>query len=143
MSAGFHLAGAHWRPRPVLASLLLTGFLIAACQTFVEHQEAEHNAAVELNHVELIVDTSDLTVPYDKLGTLSYTEPVSGETIDTEHINEKLREMAIARWGQQVDAVILVSDKIGGAPPTISVTGETVRIKGECPGCRHSLAPPG
>ena len=95
------------RPRPVLASLLLTGFLIAACQTFVEHQEAEHNAAVELNHVELIVDTSDLTVPYDKLGTLSYTEPVSGETIDTEHINEKLREMAIARWGQQVDAVFL------------------------------------
>jgi len=131
------------RLRPVLASLLLTGFLIAACQTFVEHQEAEHNAAVELNHLELIVDTSDLTLPYDKLGTLSYTEPVSGETIDTEHINEKLREMAIARWGQQVDAVILVTNKIGGAPPTISVTGEAVRIKGECSGCRHSLAPPG
>jgi len=77
---------------------LLTAFLTAAGQTYVEHQEAEHKAAVELNHVELIVDTSDLTVPYDQLGTLSYTEPVSGEAIDTEHINEKLREMAIARW---------------------------------------------
>ena len=131
------------RPRPILVSLLLTGFLIAACQTYVEHQKAEHKAAVELNHLELIVDTSDLTVPYDKLGTLSYTEPLSGETIDTEHINEKLREMAIARWGQQVDAVILVTNKLGGAdPPTISVTGEAVRIKGECTSCRHSLAPP-
>ena len=125
----------------LLSAALLTG----ACQAYVQQQETERRAAVEQNHLELMVYTSDLTEPYDKLGTLSYTEPVSGESIASEHINEKLRQMAIARWGQQVDAVILVTNQIGGAdPPTISVTGEAVRIRGECSGCRHSLAaPPG
>jgi hypothetical protein len=125
--------------------LLPPALLLGACQAYVQQQEIEHRAAVEQNHLELMVYTSDLTEPYDKLGTLGYTEPVSGESIDSDHINEKLRQLAIARWGQQVDAVILVTSKIGGAdPPTISVTGEAVRINGECSGCRHSLAaPPG
>jgi hypothetical protein len=40
-----------------------------------------------------------------------HTDPLNGETIDTEHINEKLRDMAIARWGQQVDAIIHITTK--------------------------------
>ena len=117
--------------------------LVAACQSYVQQQEVQHQANVEQDHLRLIVDTSDLTEPYEKLGQLSYSDPLNGETIDTEHINEKLRQMAIERWGQQVDAIILVTTKVGGADTsTISVTGEAVRIKGPCAGCRHNYSAP-
>lgn len=117
--------------------------LVAACQSYVQQQEAQHQANVEQDHLRLMVYTSDLTEPYEKLGQLSYSDPLNGETIDTEHINEKLRQMAIERWGRQVDAIILVTTKVGGADTsTISVSGEAVRIKGPCAGCRHNYSAP-
>jgi hypothetical protein len=117
--------------------------LVAACQSYVQQQQAQHQANLEQDHLRLMVYTSDLTEPYEKLGQLSYSDPLNGETIDTEHINEKLRQMAIERWGQQVDAIILVSTKVAGADTsTISVSGEAVRIKGPCVGCRHNYSGP-
>jgi N-acetylglutamate synthase/N-acetylornithine aminotransferase len=119
--------------------------LVAACQSYVQQQEVQHKVDVEQDHLRLMVYTSDLTEPYEKLGDLSYSDPLNGETIDTDHINEKLRQMAIERWGQQVDAIILVTTKVGGTDTsTISVTGEAVRIQGACAGCRHNYSePPG
>jgi hypothetical protein len=136
------------RPRystfPAMFAAMFLAMSLAACQTLVQQQkakvEAEHKIDVKLDKLRLMVYTSDLNEPYDKLGELSYTDPLNGDTIDTEHINEKLRQMAIARWGTQVDAIILVATKVGGAdPPTISVTGEAIRMKGACSGCRHSF----
>ena len=116
---------------------------MAACQSYVQQQEVQHKVNVEQDRLRLMVYTSDLTEPYEKLGDLSYTDPLNGETIDTDHINEKLREMAIERWGQQVDAIILVTTKVGGTDTsTISVTGEAVRMKGPCTGCRHNSSAP-
>jgi hypothetical protein len=136
--------------RAVLAATLaamLSATCLSACQTLIQKQqakvEAEHKIEVKLDTLRLMVYTSDLNEPYEKLGELSYTDPLNGDTIDTEHINEKLRQMAIARWGTQVDAIILVTTKVGGAdPPTISVTGEAIRMKGACSGCRHSFPMP-
>ncbi len=103
--------------------------LMAACESYVQQQEVQHQVNVEQDHLRLMVYTSDLTEPYEKLGHLSYSDPLNGETIATDHINEKLRQMAIERWGQQVDAIILVTTKVGGAETsTISVTGEAVSI---------------
>jgi hypothetical protein len=73
--------------------------LMAACQSYVQQQEVQHKVDVEQDHLRLMVYTSDLTEPYEKLGDLSYSDPLNGETIDTDHINEKLRQMAIERWG--------------------------------------------
>jgi hypothetical protein len=117
--------------------------LMAACQSYVQQQEVQRKINLEQDHLRLMVYTSDLTEPYEKLGHLGYSDPLNGETIDTDHINEKLRQMAIDRWGQQVDAIILVTTKVGGADAsTISVTGEAVRIKGPCSGCRHNYSAP-
>jgi hypothetical protein len=131
---------------PILAAILAT-ISLAACQTLIQKEkaqaEAEHKIDVKLDKLRLMVYTSDLNEPYEKLGKVSYTDPLNGDTIATEHINEKLRQMAIARWGSQVDAIILVTTKVGGGDsPTISVTGEAIRIKGACSGCRHSLPMP-
>jgi len=122
-------------------------FLMVGCEAAVQQYQdilaGGHNADVEQDRLRLMVYTSDLAVPYRKLGDLSYTDPLSGETIDTDHINEKLRQMAIARWGQQADAIIHVTTKVGGADTaTISVTGEVVKLKDPCSGCRHNVASP-
>ena len=138
------------RPRPVRIALrakflaiVPAMLLVAACQSYVQQQEIQRQVNLEQDHLRLMVYTGDLTEPYDKLGHLSYSDPLNGETIDTEHINEKLRQMAIERWGRQVDAIILVTTKVGGAEAsTISVTGEAVRIKEPCAGCRHNYSAP-
>jgi hypothetical protein len=126
-----------------LLPMSLAMFAMSACQAYVQQQEAAHKASVEQDHFRVMVYTSDLDAPYEKLGDLSYTDPLNGETIASGHINEKLRQMAIASWGQQVDAIIHVSTKVGGTnAESISVTGEAVRVKGPCPGCRHNVRSP-
>jgi hypothetical protein len=122
-------------------------FLMAACASYIQQQRAiverSRKARVEDDRLRLMIYTSDITEPYDKLGELSYTDQLNGETIATDHINDKLRDMAIARWGQQVDAIIHVTTKIGGTDTTtISVKGEAVRITSPCSGCRHNTSTP-
>ena len=134
---------------PFLSTLiaLAATLLVPACSSYIQQQraivEGSRKARVEDDRLRLMIYTSDITEPYDKLGELSYTDPLDGETIETDHINSKLREMAIARWGQQVDAIIHVTTKVGGTDTTtISVKGEAVRLKGPCLPCRHNTSAP-
>ena len=124
--------------------MLITALAAAACASYMQQQQQAQQQKIQEDRLRLSVYTSDLTATYQKLGTLSYTDPLNGDTIESDHINEKLRQMAIARWGRQVDAVILVKTKVDADGSTISVSGEAIRMTGECPGCRHSQpAPPG
>lgn len=82
------------------AAMLLTVLTtIAGCQAYAQQQQAARQEKIEQDRLRLSVYTSDLTAPYQKLGTISYTGPLNGETIESDHINEKLRRMAIVRWG--------------------------------------------
>ncbi len=135
------------RPLGPAMIALAAMLLMAACSSYIQQQraivESSNKARVEDDRLRLMIYTSDITEPYEKLGELSYTDPLNGETIHTEHINEKLRDLAIARWGQQVDAIIHVTTKVGGTnTTTISVKGEAVRIKSPCSGCRHNTSSP-
>jgi hypothetical protein len=144
------------RPRPATAMrrrlvpamiALAAMFLMAACASYIQQQrgivESSRKARIDDDRMRLMIYTSDITEPYAKLGELSYTDPLNGETIGTDHINSKLRDMAIARWGQQVDAIIHVTTKVGGTDTTtISVKGEAVRITSTCSGCRHNTSTP-
>jgi hypothetical protein len=121
--------------------------LMASCMSYIQQQralvEGARKARVEDDRLRLMIYTSDISEPHEKLGELSYTDPLNGETIGTDYINSKLREMAIARWGQQVDAIIDVTTKVGGTDTTtISVKGEAVRITSPCSGCRHNTSAP-
>ncbi len=129
------------------AMVLAATLCIPACQAYVQQRQAERQAerqaAIQADHGRILIYTGDVQRPYDKLGDLAYTEPLNGETIGSHHINERLREMAIARWGNSVDAIIHVSTKVGGtATTTISVSGEAVELKGDCNGCRHAMPLP-
>jgi hypothetical protein len=135
----------------VRLAALLAAACITACQSVVQEQRRREQIQTRLNVVldrqRILVMTGDSQWQYSKLGDLSYTEPLNAETIDTTHINEKLRRMAIARWGDQVDAIVQVKTNPSADATTITASGVAIRIEGDCAFCRHgyqkSIVPPG
>ena len=73
----------------------------------------------------------------------SYSEPFSPDAIDSTHINEKLRDLALAKWGRQVDAIVHITTKVGSDASTLTVSAAAVRIKSDsCSYCRHNNEAP-
>jgi hypothetical protein len=96
-----------------------------------------------LDRQRILMSTGGLDDPYDKLGDLSYSEPFSPEAIDSTHINEKLRDLALAKWGRQVDAIVHITTKVGSDASTLTVSAAAVRIKSDrCSYCRHNNESP-
>lgn len=133
---------------PGLAAIALAAALgAAACQAM---QTQQHNTPemiqqgnAMLDRQRILMSTGGLDDPHDKLGDLSYTEPFSPDAIDSTHINEKLRDLAVAKWGRQVDAIIHVTSKVGGNASTLTVSAVAVRVKSDsCSYCRHNNASP-
>jgi hypothetical protein len=132
------------------AALLAASLSLGACQSVIQQEQQQEQMQRHLNIVvdrqRIFVTTGDLSQQYSKLGDLSYTEPLNADSIDTTHINEKLRRMAIAKWGDQVDAIIHVDSKPNADATTITASGEAISVKGDCAFCRHgyqkSIVPP-
>ncbi len=129
------------------SALAAAAFALAGCAAYQQQQQHLSQAQMQQGNVMLdrervLMSTGNIDNPYQKLGDLSYTEPLSPDAIDSTRINQRLREMAIARWGRQVDAVIHISSKIGDDARTMTVTGEAVEVTGNCSFCRHNHASP-
>ncbi len=87
----------------------------------------------------LPVQSTDLAQPHQDLGTLEYDEAYTPEAIDDDHIDEKLRMMAVQRWGTNVDAVVLVKTSLSPDRSTVSVSAEGAHLNGPaCSICRAS-----
>lgn len=118
---------------------------MAACQAAIQQQEQRkaeiHYFNATVDRQRILVSTGDLSNPHEKLGDLSYTEPLNADTIDSTHINEKLRKMAIEKWGTQVDALIDVKSTPSADATMITGSGEAVRVIGDCNFCRHNYTP--
>jgi len=117
-------------------SLVVLAILLGGCAAQQERVERERKTVVEFNESQVIVMTGDLNQSYKILGQINYTDLVSGETIDTNHINARLRRMAIDRYQDQVDAIIRVASTTNSSGGFV-VSAEAVEIKGPCSFCRH------
>jgi hypothetical protein len=132
---------------PVAAFMAALAVALAGCQAYQQQQQVLSQEQIQqgntmLDRQRILMSTGGIDDPYQKLGELSYTEPLSPDAIDSTHINQKLREMAIAKWGRQVDAVIHISSKVGADATTMTVSGEAVQVTGNCSYCRHNHASP-
>ena len=118
---------------------------MAACQAAIQKQQEQKAIAMKLNTTldrqRILMSTGDLSNPHEKLGDLSYTEPLNSDNIDTTHINEKLRHMAIDKWGNQVDAIINVKSTPSADATMITASCVAVRVIGDCNFCRHNYTP--
>ena len=119
---------------------------MAACQAAIQQQQEKkaqihyYNATVDRDRI--LISTGDLSNPHEKLGALSYTEALTADNIDSTHINDKLRQMAIDKWGTQVDALIDVKSTPSADATMITASGEAVRVIGDCDFCRHNFIMP-
>jgi len=128
------------------AALLTAGMsLLAACSSEVEQQQPPPQSQhviikatdKALDRDRLQVQTGNLALPYDQLGELDYTEPFSPRSIDDDYIDDKLRTMAMQKWGAQVDAVIDIKTALSADASEVSVTAQAVKVRGDCSFCRH------
>lgn len=124
----------------LLAAVLCIGSF-TACHSIVASQERRERIQKHINIVvdreRIFVTTGDLNLKHKKLGEMSFTEPLNANTIDPAYINKKLRRMAILKWGDQVDAIIHVSNKTSANGATVTASGEAVSVIGDCAFCRH------
>jgi len=87
----------------------------------------------------LPVQSTDVAQPHQDLGTLEYDEPYTPEAIDDDHIDDKLRTMAVQRWGSQVDALVLEKISLSADRSTVSVSAAGAHLDGPvCSICRAS-----
>ena len=128
-------------PATLGAALLMAGMSLAACSSYVEQQQ-QQQAIVKasdkaLDRDRIQVQTGEFALPHDQLGELEYTEPFSPRAIDDDYIDDKLRTMAIQKWGDQVDAVVSVKTSLSADASQVSVTAQAVKVRGDCSFCRH------
>ena len=120
-------------------------FWMAACQAAIQQQEQKkaeiHYYNITVDRERILVSTGDLSNPHEKLGDLSYTEPLNADSIDSTHVNTKLRQMAIEKWGTQVDALIDVKSTPNADATMITASAVAVRVIGDCNFCRHNYTP--
>ena len=117
-------------------SLVIIAILLGGCAAQQQRVEQERKMVTQFDESQVMVVTGDHDQSYKILGQINYTEPVSGEAIDTEHINARLRRMAIDRYQDQVDAIINVASTTNSSDG-FELSGEAVEIKGLCSFCRH------
>ena len=119
---------------------------MAACQAAIQEQQEQKAIAIKrdttLDRQRILISTGDLSNPHEKLGDLNYSEPLNSDTIDSTHINEKLRQMAIDKWGNQVDALIFLKSGPNADATMITASCVAVRVIGDCDFCRHNSTMP-
>jgi hypothetical protein len=118
---------------------------MAACQAAVQRQEEKkaqiHYFNKTVDRERILISTGDISNPHEKLGDVSYTEPLTADTIDSIHVNNKLRQLAIDKWGTQVDALIDVKSTPNADATMITGSAVAVRVIGDCDFCRHNYIP--
>ena len=120
------------------AALAIAIFSAAGCvQQERNRQEMLHQEMVTLNRSQIMVMTGDLPEPHKLLGEIKYTEPFSAEAFETEHINEKLRHLAIDRYQDNVDAITHLTTTSSPDGKDFIVSGDAVEVVGPCTFCRH------
>lgn len=128
--------------------MLAIAAMLAApgCQSIKQHEQQRRQEAlhrdITLDRARIFITTGDLDNPHEKLGDLSFSEPLNAQTMDSDYINKKLRHMANAKWGNQVDALIHLKTKINADATSITASAVAVRVKGDCNFCRHNFIMP-
>ena len=127
-------------------AIVLALCCMASCQAAIQAQQEQKAVAFKrdttFDRERILVSTGDLSNPHEKLGDLSYSEPLNSETIDSTHINEKLRRMAIDKYGNQVDALIFLKSGPNADATMITASCVAVRVIGDCDFCRHNVTMP-
>ncbi len=128
--------------RRIIVLALLVSLTLGGCAALEaqRRQKEELKAAdVVADRLRILVLTGDIAYPHEVLGRLEYTEMFSPEAIETSHINDRIRRMAVARYGSEVDAITHLQSSLNDSATLVTVSADAVRVKIACSFCRHQL----
>jgi len=97
------------------------------------HEEQHQQMVKTMDTAHLLVTTASLPKdkPYKVLGELKYNEPYTPDALDESRIDKKLKQMALAQYSNQADAVIEAKGdmEMSGDTATVTVTGKVVQFE--------------
>jgi hypothetical protein len=128
----------------VYGLIALTVLGCSSAEPEVEQQPAQQPTPAEIKTVAVPVDpdlipvqSGALNLPYQQLGVLQYVEPFSPQAIDEDHIDDRLRTMAIQNWGNDVGAIVGVKTSLSSYDHQVTVSAQVVKVTGDCSFCRR------
>jgi hypothetical protein len=89
-----------------------------------KQQEVVHR--MDVAHVWVTTEGAPAGKPYSKLGDVSYTEPFSPDAIDEAKITAKLKQMAMEKWPDTIDAIVDENQTVSPDGTSITVTGTAI-----------------
>lgn len=127
-----------FRERLKPGAVLLCAALLSGCAAAQQYrQDTLHKSVVAFNESQIMVTTGDLSLPHKALGEIKYSEPFSAEAIDTAHIDAKLRDAAVERYQDSVDAITHLTTAPSADGASFIVSAQAVEVVGPCSFCRH------
>jgi hypothetical protein len=119
-------------------ALLIFAMALPGCVAAQQNQqEMMHKTVVALNQSQILVMTGDLSQRHKVLGEIKYSEPFSGEAIETDHVDEQLRHLAIDQYQDRVDAITHLTTGASSDGRAFVVSGQAIEVVGPCTFCRH------
>lgn len=107
------------------AALTICGCAAVQAREEQERQQQERfNTRIDMSSIFVTPGATDKK--YTKLGDLEYTEPFSPDAIDEAKMKAKLKQMAYAKWPDDIDAVIDEKQEVSG--DIVKVTAEAIKF---------------
>jgi hypothetical protein len=98
----------------------------AARQQEVQKQQVfEHR--VDMAHIWVTTESPPAGKPYTELGNLTYTVPFSPDAIDEDNITNKLKQMAFAKWPDDIDAIVDENQVTSADGTQFTVTAKAIK----------------
>jgi hypothetical protein len=124
-----------WKAAAIAA--MFTSF--CACgPTEAQHQFQQDRKPDFVNRIDTahvwVTEGAPPSRPYTVLGNLQYTEPFSSKAIDASRIQYRLKEMALAKYPDTVDAVIKENSEVSTDGSTLTVSALAIQYESSSKG---------
>lgn len=119
-----------WSTKLLIALLAMSLSACAAIEAERKAHEAQQQKFIEhvdIAHIWVTNGDAPSGKPYQVLGQIQYTEPFSPEANDEAHMRDKLKQMAYAKYPDDIDAVIKVHSDLDSSGNELVVTAEAIK----------------
>lgn len=121
-----------WGSRIAIA-LLAAG--IAGCAAIQAERQAQEQKQqqfvqhMDVAHIWVTNGDAPPGKPYAVLGDLSYQEPFNPDANDEAHMRDKLKQMALDKYTDEVDAVIKVHSDVSDDGKNLVVSAQAIKYE--------------
>ena len=108
-------------------------FGISACGAIEAERAAEVQKQqvvqhrMDVAHIWVTTEAPPAGKPYTELGPLTYTEPFSPDVIEESKITARLKQMAMDKWPDDIDAIVDENQSVSADGSTFTVTAKAIK----------------